>query len=81
MKRRDTHTLFARWLTILMSESRINKQFPVLPYSSQTQRTNTIAECFPFAGVASFSGQLVDGAGISRWLQSVTGTLDLVGVL
>ena len=46
----------------------INKQFPVLPYSSRTQRANTIAECFPFAGVASFSGQSTDGAGISRYV-------------
>ena len=69
MKRRNTHTLFARWLTISMGESRINKQFPVLLYSSQTQRANTIAERFPFADVASFSGQSADGAGISRCLQ------------
>ena len=69
MKWSDTHTLFARWLTISMSELRINKQFPVLPYSSQTQRANSIAECFPFAAVASFSGQSEDGAGISRCLQ------------
>ena len=46
MKRSDTHTLFARWLTISTSELRINKQFPVLSFSSQTQRANTIAECF-----------------------------------